>query len=96
MDGWKTSHSPAEVCELKPGQSTFIAPDQKHRLANCGPGTPKIIEIQCRNGRGADDAGRLEDNHRGRRGGHCLTRLTTSSSVRPNENWMDLSGGAAR
>lgn len=55
-----------DVFDLEPNQSTFIAPGQKHRLANRGPGNLKIIEIQCGDYLGEDDIVRLEDNY-GRR-----------------------------
>ncbi len=66
VDGTAEVTRDGEVFDLKPNQSTFIAPGQKHRLANRGPGSLKIIEIQCGDYIGEDDIVRLEDNY-GRR-----------------------------
>ncbi len=51
------------VFDLEPNQSTFIAPGQKHRLANRGPGNLKVIEIRCGGYLDEDDIVRLEDEH---------------------------------
>ena len=50
-----------EVFSLNPNESTFIAPEQVHRLANRGTGALKIIEIQCGSYLGEDDIVRIED-----------------------------------
>lgn len=49
------------VFDLKPNQSTFVAPGQKHRLANRGPGNLKVIEVRCGGGLDEDDVVRMED-----------------------------------
>ena len=66
VDGTAEVTRDDEVFDLKPNQSTFITPGQKHRLANRGPGNLKVIEIQCGDYLGEDDIVRLEDNY-GRR-----------------------------
>lgn len=66
VDGTAEVTRDDDVFDLKPNQSTFIAPGQKHRLANRSSENLKIIETQCGDYLGEDDIVRLEDNY-GRR-----------------------------
>jgi mannose-1-phosphate guanylyltransferase/mannose-6-phosphate isomerase len=54
----------AQVMELAPNQSTYIAPGQKHRLENPGTEPLFVIEVQSGDYLGEDDIERFDDDYR--------------------------------
>ena len=48
-------------CRLEVGQSTYVPPLTRHRLANPGPETLEIIEVQTGSYLGEDDITRFDD-----------------------------------
>src|SRR3546814_16929354 len=66
VDGTAEVTREDEVFRLRQSESTFIAPGQRHRLANHGPAPLKIIEVQCGDLLEEEDIMRLEENY-GRR-----------------------------